>query len=256
MTRARTRNRIGIRNALTLVCLLGISLATLGCRNQPPRLLERPDVVPRTALALEDWEYRVGPGDLLRVNVFNRPELSSPILRDNMAASPVDGLGQVMLPLIGAVEVAGLTVQEIAARVTERLEPYLKEPAVDVAVAEHGAHRVLVLGEVQLPGAYPLSRPTTALEAIGLAGGLGGFANRRQVAWVRGTLQEASLVVFDASELDPLATQLVAPGDYLFVGRRNWADVGEAARELIPVLQAVSIPLSIAIQAATLEKID
>jgi len=226
------------------------------CRNHPPRILEREAVPPRTALSLDSWEYRVGPGDLLRVNVFGRPELSSTILRDNAVGSPVDGTGHVMLPLLGAVEVGGLTVGEIAERVQEDLLPYLKDPRVDVAVVEHGAHRFLVLGEVVEPGAYPLSRPTTAIEAIALAGGLGSHANREQVAWVRGTLQEASLVVFDASQLDPLATELVSQGDVLFVGRRNWADVGEAARELIPVLQAVAIPLSLAIQAATLEKIN
>ena len=239
----------------SLRCGLLLAAVCLAC-SSPPELLEREEIVPRRALSIEAWEYRVGPGDLLRVNVFGRPELSSPILTDNQAASPVDGSGRVMLPMIGAVEVKGLTVHEIAAKVTEELTRYLKDPRVDVAVVEHGAHRVLVLGEVDAPGPYPISRPMTAIEAVALAGGLSSFANREQVAWVRGTYEEASLVIFDASELDPLATQLVSPGDLIFVGRRGWSDVGEAARELIPVLQAVSIPLSIAIQAATLEKID
>ena len=120
----------------------------------------------------------------------------------------------------------------------------------------YGAHRYLVLGEVQKPGTYTIERPTTPLQALAAAGGPGTYANREQVAWVRGRLEVANLVIFDAERLDPLATQIVESGDVIFVGRRSWADASEAARDLIPVLQTFSIPLSLAIQAATLEKID
>lgn len=242
------------RSLPRLLALLFFWLLPLAC-NSPPKVLERDDVVAGRAVSLERWEYRVGPGDVLRVNVFARPELSSQLLGKDVYGSPVEGNGEIMLPLVGAIPVAGATVAEVAARVTEALRPYLKDPHVDVAVSQFGAHRYLVLGEVRTPGTYPLSRPVTPLEAIALAGGMASFANRENVAWVRGTLDQASLVLIDASQLDPLATQLVEPGDVLFVGRRRWADLGEAARELIPVLQTVSIPLSIAIQAATLEKI-
>lgn len=230
-------------------------LACLGC-NSAPEIVQREGLPPARAVALDTWEYRIGPGDVLRVNVFGRPELSSAPLHDEIVGSPVEGDGTLMLPLVGSLAVSGLTTREVARSVEQALARYLKEPHVDVAVVRHGSQRYLVLGEVKLPGVYSLSRPTTPLEALAEAGGLASSANREQVAWVRGTLDAASLVVFDGNRLDPLATQLVAPGDVIFVGRRRWADVGEGARDLIPLLQSFSIPLSLAIQAITLEKID
>jgi hypothetical protein len=50
--------------------------------------------------------------------------------------------------------------------------------------------------------------------------------------------------------------QLLSPGDVLFVGRRRWADTAEAARDLLPVLQAFAVPISIAVQLQTLEKVN
>ena len=230
-------------------------LALLGC-NSAPEIIQRDDVQASTGLALGSWEYLVGPGDLLRVNVFGHPELSAVPIGERLEGCPVEGNGTIQLPLIGAVPVDGLTTGQVAERVSQALERYLKEPRVDVAVLRHGAHRYLVLGEVAKPGAYSMARPTTPLEALAGAGGMATYANREQVAWVHGTLEAAHLRIFDASELDPLATQLVESGDVIFVGRRSWADASEAARDLIPVLQTFSIPLSLAIQAATLERID
>ncbi len=236
--------------------IAALLLAALAACQGPPEVVERPDVQASTAVALGTWEYRVGPGDLLRVNVFGHPELSSALFEAQTAGTPVEGDGTLMLPLVGSLAVSGQTAREVARTVERALGRWLKEPHVDVAVVRPNAYRYLVLGEVRNPGVKVLARPTTPLEAIAECGGLASFANREQVAWVHGTLEQASLVLFDTSRLDPLATQRVGPGDVLFVGRRRWADVSEAARELIPVLQTFSIPLSLAIQAATLEKIN
>jgi len=234
-------------------------LALGACRSHPPRVLAEPAEPPFGGTA-EDaplaLEYRVGPGDVLRVNVYGHPDLSSAPYESGVAGTPVEPGGTVQLPLIGALPVAGLTIEGVSAAVTESLRRYVREPRVDVAVVRFGAHRYLVLGEVREPGAYVLERPITAMEALASSGGFGPYANRAQVAWVRGGLSAENVEIFDASELDPLAAHLVQPGDILFVGRKGWADVAEASRDLIPILQVVTTPISIGLQAATVSKLQ
>ncbi len=223
------------------------------CSSSPPSVLEVPPEVP-TDLTISStdrvgsFEYRVGPGDRLRVGVFAHPELSA-------NAATVLGTGKILLPLVGPVHVAGQSLEEVGASVEDSLGRFLKEPHVDVQVERFGSQLYLVFGEVAKPGNYPLERPITALEALARSGGLGPFANRAQVAWVRGGFREENLVLFDASQLDPVAMQRVRPGDVLFVGRRSWADLSEAARDVLPFMQTLALPLSIALQAATLNEV-
>lgn len=233
---------------MALVALL------VACRSGP-QILQPPKGEQVPSLGEASFEYRVGAGDVVRVNVFGHPELSSPTFEAGTMGTPVDGSGALMLPLIGALPAAGRTVAEIADATTGRLRRYLRDPRVDVAVVRFGAHRILVLGEVAKPGSYVLERPTSAMEALSMAEGFGTFARRSQVAWVHGALSEENLILFDAGGIDPVAAGLVAPGDVLFVGRRDWSDAAEAARDLLPLLAFVTQPISVAIQAATLSKI-
>jgi polysaccharide export outer membrane protein len=244
------------------VCAAGLLAAGVlswaACFSRPPRVLaerETPfgDVPPAPEYQLD---YRIGTGDILRVNVFGQPELSSAPYESGMPGTPVDSAGHIMLPLIGTLDVQGRTLAEVTEQTTAALRRYLKDPRVDVAVVRFGAHRFLVLGEVRVPGAYVLDRPITAMEALARSGGFGTYANRRQVAWVRGAIEEDNVALFDAADLDPLAANLVRPGDILFVGRKSWADVAEAARDITPILQLIALPVSVALQTITVSKID
>ena len=227
-----------------LLCCAPLALLVAGCASDPPRVIPPPSA--DLSAVGPAAEYLVGPGDVLRVNVYGHPDLSSQILRDNAPGSPVDGAGRIQLPLVGAVEVGGMTVLEVRAAVSGALRQYLKEPRVDVAVTEFGAHRFVVLGALARPGVYQLKRPITALEALAGAGGFASTANRDQVVWMRGGLAEENLVMLDGNALDGNAAGLISPGDVIFVGRRTWADRAEAVRDVIPFLQAVSIPISTA----------
>ncbi len=237
---------------LHLVTALALLAA---CAAGPPEIVGDPPA----ARAQDDiplFSYTIGVGDVLRVNVFGQPELSSSLLEGGQPGSPVGSGGTVALPLIGEIAVAGKTVDEATAAIEAALSTYLKEPHADVAIVRFGAHRVLVLGEVTNPGAYVLERPLRAMEALSLSGGFGPFANRRQVAWVDGDLDPDSMRLFDATELDVAAAGWVRSGDVIFVGRKSWADVATAARDLLPILTLVTTPVSIGLQAATLSKID
>jgi polysaccharide export outer membrane protein len=111
-------------------------------------------------------EYRIGPGDVLEVEVFGNPELSrNPIVQTT---------GAVALPLVGEVPVAGLTVGEAAARITGLLaRDYLVNPQVEVRVKEYQSQFVTVTGEVNTPGRRALrSARTQLIDVLVEAGGL------------------------------------------------------------------------------------
>lgn len=110
-------------------------------------------------------DYVLGPSDEIAVAVQDLPEITGNPIR-------VDPSGQVSLPLVGRVNVTGLTVQELEADLTTRLTKYLKQPVVSVSVTEYGSQRVSVIGAVGRPGVHPLEGRKTLIEALAIAGGL------------------------------------------------------------------------------------
>jgi polysaccharide export outer membrane protein len=109
--------------------------------------------------------YRLGVNDTLQLDVFGHEDLNK-----TLKVSPQ---GSVNVPLIGAVKAEGRTVDEVAQEITERLgADYLRDPRVSVSVWEYLSQWVNVIGEVAQPGRYPLTGPTTLIDALSLAGGL------------------------------------------------------------------------------------
>jgi polysaccharide export outer membrane protein len=123
-------------------------------------------------------EYRIGPQDLLEVQVFEVAELSG--------KARVTSNGYVALPLIGQVAAAGLTGAELSARIAAELaKDYLQDPHVSVFILEHASQRVTVMGAVNRPGVYPLQGPTTLVQAVALAGGLHKLSDPNDIKLVR-----------------------------------------------------------------------
>lgn len=125
---------------------------------------EDPGTSAPTPPAARENAYRIGPGDRLSIQVYGEDSLSGEY--------PVSSSGEMDLPLIGVLEVEGLTTAEVSARVRERLAPeYLKKPHVTTSVAVYASQPVQVLGAVTEPGVYYLKGPTTVLEILSRAGG-------------------------------------------------------------------------------------
>jgi polysaccharide biosynthesis/export protein len=106
------------------------------------------------------------PNDLLQVTVFQATELSG--------AVRVSAAGEVSLPLVGIVKVAGVSPREAEQLIALRLRTYLQEPNVTVEVKEAASEPVYVLGEVNQPGAFTSAsqEPLTLLRAVSVARGL------------------------------------------------------------------------------------
>ena len=118
-----------------------------------------------TKSAASDEDYQIGPGDLLDAKVYEAQDLSGELR--------VSSRGTVTYPLLGEVEVGGLTVHEAEKKLQRLLEAkYVKNPHVSIFIKEYRSKRVAVVGAVKNPGNYELINRGHILEAIALAGGL------------------------------------------------------------------------------------
>lgn len=119
---------------------------------------------PAEAAPAATGEYEVGPGDVLEVNVFGNDDLSRiPTVQTN---------GAISLPLLGEVQVAGLTVAEVQRKVTNLLaKDYLVNPQVEVKVREYQSQFVSVVGEVNAPGRKPIRGRMRLVDALLDSGG-------------------------------------------------------------------------------------
>lgn len=123
-------------------------------------------------------EYIVGEGDVLHINVWKESEISQTVV--------VRPDGNISLPLVNEVAVAGLSPRQIQELLTEKLRSILTNPQVTVSVAEVRSKMVYITGEVGKPGAYSVATPLNVLQLIARAGGLNEFANRKNIYILRG----------------------------------------------------------------------
>jgi len=124
-----------------------------------------------------DDSFVIGKGDVLAVNVWKQPDISRSL--------PVRSDGRISLPLVGEVQAAGLTPLKLEADITGKLQAYLTEPEVTVIVEKINSEKFNILGRVAKPGAYPLTDPTSVLDAIALAGGCRDFAKNKAIYILR-----------------------------------------------------------------------
>lgn len=160
-----------------------------------------------------DADYRLGPGDLLRVNVFGSPELSGEVR--------VSETGNITYPLIGQVQVAGKSPTEVEALLVSQFTGggYLRSPQVSVLVMEYRSQKVSVLGNVTKPGQYSLQSTSRLLDMLAEAGG-----PLRDVAADTATLmrKDGSKANIDLIALfsgDPAQNHVVSGGDTIYVPR-------------------------------------
>ncbi|GAC1306444.1 MAG: hypothetical protein NVS2B3_05950 [Vulcanimicrobiaceae bacterium] len=112
-------------------------------------------------------DYRIRQGDDVTIAVYGEPTLSP--------GTPLRVLpgGRIAIPLVGNVNVAGLTTGAASRAISTKLRRYLRDPKVTVAVAHVGLVEALILGNVKTPGKYVLSPPTRLTDVLAAAGGLG-----------------------------------------------------------------------------------
>lgn len=154
------------------------------------------DLQPVEQVRSQGYDYRVGPGDVLNVVVWEHPELTNPgnELRDTQSAGRLVGPDGVMFyPYVGSFQAAGMTLAEIRNFIAENLQRVIRTPQVDVRILEYRSQRVFVTGEVQQPGVSVIDdTPRGILDLINEHGGLTELASQRIAVLSRN--QESHLV--------------------------------------------------------------
>lgn len=122
--------------------------------------------------------YRLGPADEISIRIKGQPDYS-------IEKAKVSPTGYIYHVLLGEVSVAGLTINQVAERMTNDLNEYLKNPQVSVQLVEAVSAKIGILGEVVHPGIIVLSRPMSLVDAISEAGGFADTGSKSSVQVLR-----------------------------------------------------------------------
>jgi polysaccharide export outer membrane protein len=157
---------------------------------------------------------RIGPGDLLQINVFDEPELTQSVR--------VNDRGDADLLLIGSIHFAGLTTSEAKATVEERLRKvnFMLHPSVSIFIQEYGTQGVSVLGEVKRPGVYTVLGSRNLLDLISEAGGITSIAAGEAVIKRRSGKEEKIRTSLTNNPDQMLLSAIqIEPGDTVLIPR-------------------------------------
>lgn len=181
------REALGCRFS-TLMAWVIVSWTALACAPSGKYIWVENYRQPRDASTAE---YRIAPGDVINVRVFNQDAMS--------ARTRVRADGKVSLPFLNDVPAAGQTPPEFAKTVQKLLLAFMREPLVTVLVDETHTLQVSVVGEVAKPGVYTIEPGQGVLRVLAAAGGLNDFAHKDRIFVLRSS--EAVRIRFRMDEL-------------------------------------------------------
>ena len=166
--------------------------------------------------------YKIGVDDVVQVSVWKSPELSISV--------PVRPDGMISVPLVGDVQASGLSPEEVARNVEERLGEYLREPKVAIIVSDLNSHeylsRVRITGSVSQPSSITYRQGMTVLDAVLEAGGTTEFASANKTKLYRRANDGTSMYDVKLQNIlskgDLSTNYPLAPGDVISVPERTF----------------------------------
>lgn len=225
---SQTKTRIGTGALIGLLAVAILVPAPLSAQAPPDGDVEQGQQLeiasvrisdpPKSSAALlpanEGSEYLIGKQDLLEIRVFELDDLSQTVR--------VGGDGQVSLPLLGKIPVAGMTTAELEQQIEKLLDPrYVVDPHVTVFVKEYVSTKVAISGAVQGPGRFEMIGPMTLLDMISQAGGLQDDHGQEIVIFRTLADRSTQRLSIDLQSLvyeaDPAQNVRLAPGDVIYV---------------------------------------
>ncbi|WP_457594132.1 polysaccharide biosynthesis/export family protein [Hydrogenimonas sp.] len=184
------------------------------------------------------FEWKISPGDRVEITVFNQTgsagtagagqlntllgtsAQSTFVNRTGTEGKLIPPDGNVRLPLIGKIKIAGLTENEAAEKLTKEYKKYLRNPYVEVKIQNQ---KLIVLGEVKAPGVVPVTSGTmTLFEALASTGDLTDDAMRTNILILRGDLRHPQVRQVDLTDMSKLrlSSLILRPNDIVYVQPR------------------------------------
>ena len=160
---------------LMLVALCGFAMAQ-DATTAPPAVA-KPEPASQANSTVHPDGYVIGAEDLISVYVWKEPDMSKTV--------PVRPDGMISLPLVGEIKAAGHTPVQLQDVLAEAMKKYVSDPQVTVIVEKISSLSFNIVGEINKPGSYPLTRRMTVLDAIAAAGGFRDFANTKKIYVLR-----------------------------------------------------------------------
>ncbi len=174
--------------------------------------------------------YVLRPNDVISLVVFQEPDLS-------LNQVPVSAGGDISVPLLGPMQVSGMTAAQLETQLERMLnERYLRFAEVTINVVQYGSHLVTVEGSVGAPGLYNFVPGTRLSGAIALANGPTRVADFKDVAVFRQTPEGIAIAKFDylAMQSGTMMDPVLEPGDRIVVGLSTLSQFWQDALNLIP----------------------
>jgi polysaccharide biosynthesis/export protein len=168
--------------------------------------------------------YVLGPSDVLRISVFNNPDL--------LLETRISEAGLITFPLVGEVKVGGISVSAAEKRIAEKLEKggYLKKPQVNILVVEFQSKLVSVLGSVLKPGRYPMTQETSLADLLALVGGV--TPDGSDIITITdkdGNKQDVDLSKMGTNN-EPVQEMKMVGGETIYVNSKNITVMGQVLR--------------------------
>ncbi len=233
--------------AFLACCLAAVSLPPWGVLAQTPkeftRLRSNYQGLPPTAETLSPTgervaEYYIAPSDKLEIFVWQNPDLTK-----NIDVRPD---GKLSYPLVGTIDVAGLTLDQLQNIIKEKLSEFIRFPQVVVSLVESAGNKVVVLGQVNYPGIFTFKgNAISAIEVIAMAGDFTVDGRRESVMIVSdnftGQPKVRKINLLTAIREGAANTDIfVKPNDVVYVPRSTIADFNKFLNEIQPTITTLS----------------
>ena len=138
--------------------------------------------------------YRLNPGDTLRISVWNEEALQQEVM--------VLPDGSISFPLVGILQVANRTPGQVQQEIKKKLSRLIPDPEINLTVSAVEGNHIFIIGKVNRPGRFPMTRPTDVVQALSLAGGFTPYAKNEAIQILRRTGQKQKIIKFDYSKIE------------------------------------------------------
>ncbi len=209
-----------------LLLILSLALpASAGKKKRPVNIAEADPAVRRVPAP---EEFQLGPGDRISIRVWRHDDLDM-----DVTIAPD---GTITYPLIGKVEVSGMTYSELVHALKNAIAEYYDDPQVSVNILELKNQKVYVIGEVMSPSVFQLSTEMSILEAMTRAGGINPSSRTQNVLLIRGGMDDPQLYAVDVKsiytkgDIDQMVN--LQRGDIILVPTRTITNVSRYFREV------------------------